>query len=316
VKIFRHIESRQLSMPWPVLTLGSFDGLHRGHRELLRTVVGEARARGGWSVVVTFEPHPLKLLAPGRAPRLILTRKDKIRLLRDCGVDAVIVQKFDRAFANLEAKDFVQRYLANRIKAKKVWVGRDFGFGRGKRGRLPDLERWGSENGFEVGVVDPVELDGVPVSSSRIRQLIAGGEVQLANQFLGRTHFISGVVVRGHKRGRSLGFPTANIRSRTEMIPADGIYATVLETEGRSLPSVSSIGTNPTFGAGPRTVECFVFDFEGDLYDRAVRLYWIEKVRDQEKFSSQELLVRRMEDDVREARRILTGAKVIGTVQL
>jgi riboflavin kinase/FMN adenylyltransferase len=281
----------------------------------LRTVVEEARARGGWSVVVTFEPHPLKFLAPERAPQLILTRKDKIRLLRDCGIDAVIVQKFDRAFANLEAKDFVQRYLADRIKAKKVWVGRDFGFGKGKRGRLADLTRWGSENGFKVGVVDPVELDGIPVSSSRIRQLIAGGEIRRANQFLGRTHFISGVVARGHQRGRSLGFPTANIQSRTEMIPADGIYATVLETGGGLLPGVSSIGTNPTFGAGPRTVECFVFDFQGDLYDREVQLYWIEKIRDQEKFSSRDLLARQMEEDARRARRILTGAKVIGTVQ-
>jgi riboflavin kinase/FMN adenylyltransferase len=267
-------------------------------------------------VVVTFEPHPLKFLAPERAPRLILTRKDKIRLLRDCGVDAVIVQKFDRSFADLEAKDFVQRYLAGRIKAKKVWVGRDFGFGRGKRGRLPDLMGWGSEHGFEVGVVDPVEVDGVPVSSSRIRQLIAGGDVKLANRFLGRTHFISGAVVRGHQRGRTLGFPTANIRSRTEMVPADGIYATVLESEGRSLPSVSSVGTNPTFGGAARTVESFVFDFEGDLYNRKVRLYWIEKIRDQEKFSSPELLVRQMEEDARQARSIVSGAQVIGTIQL
>jgi riboflavin kinase/FMN adenylyltransferase len=195
-------------------------------------------------------------------------------------------------------------------------VGRDFGFGKEKRGRLADLARWGSESGFEVGVVDPVELDGVPVSSSRVRQLIARGEVQLANRFLGRTHFISGPVVRGHQRGRNLGFPTANIRSRTEMIPADGVYATVLEAGGRLLPSVSSIGTNPTFGAGPRTVECFAFDFHGDLYGREVRLYWIEKVRDQEKFSSQDFLVRQMEEDARQARRILAGAKVIGTVQL
>jgi len=307
VAILRHIGEQQLSVAAPVLTMGSFDGLHLGHRALLRRVVEEARKLGGRSVVLTFEPHPLKILAPSRAPRLLLSHKDKILLLRACGVDVVIIQNFNAEFARIEAKDFVERFLVERLGVRQVWVGRDFGFGKGKKGRVEQLVQWGAEYGFTVGVVDPVLVNGERVSSSRIRQLIESGEVGKANRLLGRNHFIYGRVGPGHQRGRTLGFPTANVVSRTEVVPATGIYATFLEVHQRQWPSVTSIGYNPTFGPGPKTIECYVFDFADSLYGEAVRIHFAERIREEKKFPSTELLVAQMEKDVAAAQQILAG---------
>jgi riboflavin kinase/FMN adenylyltransferase len=307
VDILRHINEQQLAIPHPVLTMGNFDGLHLGHRALLRRAVDDARKLGGRAVVLTFEPHPLKILAPSRAPRLILTHKDKILLLRAFGADVVIVQGFDAEFAHIEAKEFVDQFLVRRLGVRQVWVGKDFGFGRDKKGRVEDLVRWGTEKGFGVGVMDPVIVNGERVSSSRIRQLIEAGEVSRANGLLGRIHFISGRVAAGHQRGRALGFPTANIASRTEVVPATGIYATFVEIRERQWPSVTSIGYNPTFGSGPRTVECHVLNFTGNLYHENVRLHFAERIRDEKKFSSPELLVAQMHKDVAAAKKILTA---------
>ena len=261
----RHIEDRNLSIAKSVLTLGNFDGIHLGHQALLQRVVQDAQALGGSSVVLTFEPHPLRLLSPERAPRLILTHKDKMNLLDSFGVDVVIIQAFHRAFASMEADAFVRRYLIERLRVRKMWVGRDLRFGKGRKGRVEDLMRWGDASGFEVGIVEPVELGGVRVSSSRIRAMLERGEVQDAERFLGRYHFVSGRVIPGHQRGRQLGFPTANIVPRTEVLPLDGIYATFLQAGERLWQSVTNIGVNPTFGDAPRTVESYVFDFSGDL---------------------------------------------------
>ena len=308
MEIFRHIEDRNLSIARPVLSLGNFDGIHVGHQALLQRVVQDAQARGGRSVVLTFEPHPLTVLAPDRAPRLILTHKDKMLLLQSSGVDVVIIQAFNSSFANVEAAEFVRRDLIERLKVHKMWVGRDLRVGKGRKGRVEDLIRWGAEDGFEVGIVDPVELEGVRVSSSRIRELIERGDVHEVQRFLGRYHFVSGRVMPGYRRGRQLGFPTANIVPRTEVLPLDGIYATFLQVDERQWPSVTNIGVNPTFGEGPRTIETYIFDFSGDLYGRSVKLRFVKRIREEKKFSSAETLVGQMKKDVLSAQEILNHA--------
>lgn len=305
MEILRHVDRHRPSIPHPVLAMGNFDGIHLGHQALLGRVIEDARALRGRSVVLTFEPHPLKVLAPAAMPELILTHRDKMLLLASIGIDIVVIQPFDTAFANLEPGEFVQRYLVQLLGIRKIWVGKDFGFGKGRKGRIEDLIGWGAKAGFEVGTFDAVERGGKRVSSSRIRELIKQGKVEEVPAFMGRFHFVSGRVRRGHQRGRLLGFPTANIASRNELLPRDGIYATLFEVGGGRWPSVTSIGRNPTFGEGPRTIEAYIFDFEGDLYGKRGRVFFARRIRDEKKFASPELLVEQMKADVRDARRAL-----------
>jgi riboflavin kinase / FMN adenylyltransferase len=306
--ILRNLDHRA-SITRPVVMLGNFDGVHLGHQALIGSAVADAKALGGRPVVFTFSPHPLKILAPERAPRLILTEADKLALLEFFGAEIAIVQNFSMEFARIEAEKFVRDYLVGRIGVAKVWVGKDLRFGKGRKGRVEDLIRWGDEAGFAVGVVGPVEIDGHRVSSSRIRSLIEHGNVCQAAQYLGRYHFVSGRVIAGHGRGRDMGFPTANIESATEAVPLDGIYATLFEMEGRRWQSATSIGVNPTFGAGPRTIESYVFDFDQDLYGREVKLLFVERIREERKFASRESLARQIERDVADARELLRAVK-------
>ena len=302
-----------LSITRPVLMLGNFDGVHLGHQALIGSAVADARAIGGRAVLFTFWPHPLKILAPERAPRLILTEKDKLALLEFYGAETAIVQKFDLDFAHIEAEKFVHEYLVRRIGVTKVWVGKDLRFGKARKGRVEDLIRWGKQIGFEVGVVGPVEIEGHRVSSSRIRALIERGQVRQAAQNLGRYHFVSGRVVAGHGRGRDIGFPTANVGAETEAVPLDGIYATLFEIDGKRWQSATSIGVNPTFGAGPRTIESYVFDFDQDLYGREIKVHFVERIREEKKFSSADSLARQIERDVSDAREILLAVKSAST---
>jgi riboflavin kinase/FMN adenylyltransferase len=255
-------------------------------------------------MVFTFEPHPLKLLAPERAPQMIVNHKDKMDMLEALGVDAVIVQTFDRRFANIEAKDFVQRYLVEHLNLSKIWLGRDLRFGRARHGDAEDLIRWGSELGFGVGIVEPILVQGKRISSSRIRQLIQQGGVDEVQAMLGRYHFISGTVVRGHGRGRKIGFPTANLAAATELLPQDGIYATILEFQGRRWLSVSSVGHNPTFEEGAHTIEAYILDFAQDIYGEPVKLSFVQRIREERKFAQIEDLVTQIDQDVLAARAI------------
>lgn len=306
MEILRHSEDRNLSISKPILSMGNFDGIHLGHQALLQRVVQEAKSQGGRSVVLTFEPHPLKILAPERAPRLILAHKDKMRLFQSSGVEVVIIQAFNPTFANIEAEEFVRHYLIDRLKVHKIWVGRDLRFGKGRKGRVEDLIRWGAEGGLKVGIVEPIQLEGARISSSRIRKLIEQGDVHEVHRFLGRYHFVSGRVAPGHQRGRNLGFPTANIVTRIEVLPLDGIYATFLQVDGRLWPSVTNVGFNPTFGEGPRTIESYIFDFQEDLYGQQVSLFFIKRIREEKKFPSPDLLVKQMKKDVLSAQEILS----------
>jgi riboflavin kinase/FMN adenylyltransferase len=308
MEIFRNLD-RPLGIDRPVLMLGNFDGVHLGHQALIGSAVADAKASGGRAVVFTFWPHPMKVLAPERAPRLILTEADKLALLEAYGAEIAIVQTFDLDFAHIEAEKFVEDYLVRRIGVTKVWVGKDLRFGKARKGRVEDLIRWGTQAGFGVDVVGPVEIAGHRVSSSRIRTLIERGQVRQAAQNLGRHHFIAGRVVAGHGRGRDIGFPTANIEPATEAVPLDGIYATLFEVGGRRWQSATSVGVNPTFGAGPRTVESFVFDFDEDLYGQDVKVHFVERIRDERKFSSPESLAEQIDRDVFDAREILRAVK-------
>jgi riboflavin kinase/FMN adenylyltransferase len=288
-----------------VVTLGNFDGIHLGHQALIGGTVAAARKLALPSLVLTFEPHPLKVLAPERAPKMLLAHKDKMRLLQDLGVDVVVIQQFDLTFAKLAAEDFVRSILVDRLKARQVWVGSDLRFGQGRKGTVADLHRWGSGLGFSVAHVDAVLVDQERVSSSRIRQLVSAGQLDAVQPMLGRFHFLSGRVVGGQRRGRELGFPTANILTRAEVLPLDGIYATLFHLGERRLPSVTSIGVNPTFGAGPRTVESFILNFAEEIYGESVRLSFVKRIREEKNFASVEELVGQIRRDVASSEAIL-----------
>lgn len=311
MEIFRHIEDRRLRLTRSIVTMGNFDGLHLAHHCLVGNAVEDAHQLGIPSVVLTFEPHPLKVLAPERAPKLILAHKDKMQLLQSFGIDIVVIQTFDTSFASLQPETFVRNFLIDRLHIEKIWVGRDFRFGQGRKGTISDLVGWGTELEFKVGAVDPILVGGVRVSSSRIRQLVEEGRVDEAERMLGRYHFISGKVVTGHHRGRGLGFPTANISTRTEVIPLDGIYATIVEIGGERRLSVSNVGVNPTFGTGPRTVESFILDFDHDIYGDPLKLYFVKRIRPEKKFASVEQLVAQMHDDVKNARAIFDRLELL-----
>jgi riboflavin kinase/FMN adenylyltransferase len=301
MQIVRHPDPHAPNLQGSVVTMGNFDGIHLGHQALIGGAVEDARSSRIPSVVLTFEPHPLQVLAPERAPKMLLSHKDKMELLRSLGVDVVIIQHFDLQFAKLAAEEFVRVVLLDRLTAAKIWVGKDLRFGQGRKGSVDDLLRWGAEAGFQVGIVEPILVDGVRVSSSRIRQLITDGKVDGARSLLGRYHFVSGRVVTGHQRGHDLGFPTANISGRTEVLPADGIYATLLHLGERTLLSVSSVGLNPTFGAGPRTIESHILNFHEAIYGAHVKLAFVKKIRDEKKFASTDELANQIRGDVASA---------------
>jgi riboflavin kinase/FMN adenylyltransferase len=312
MKAFSDIEDQQLSMRRSVVTMGNFDGIHLGHQALVRNTVEESKRLGYPSIVLTFEPHPLKVLAPERAPRLLLGYQDKLDLFQAFGIDIVIAQRFDREFASIAAEDFVRRLLVGRLKTKKLWVGRDLRFGQGRKGGTGDLIRVAPEVGFQVGVLDPISSNGIRISSSRIRGLVEAGCVDEVRPMLGRYHFVSGRVVTGQGRGRKLGFPTANISSETEVVPLNGIYATLIEVKSRQWLSVSSVGVNPTFGDGPRTVESFIFDFESEIYGEPVKLSFVKRIRDEKRFSTVEDLIGQIHGDVEQAKVIFKELRLPG----
>jgi len=225
-------------------------------------------------------------------------------LFESFGVDIVIAQSFNRQFASIAADDFVRRFLVDRLKVRKLWVGRDLRFGQSRHGEVNDLVRLAPDSGFQVGVLDPILLQGVRISSSRIRQLVQEGRVDEARPMMGRYHFVSGRVVTGHRRGRELGFPTANISSPTEVIPLDGIYASLIQIKNKQWLSVSNIGVNPTFGDGPKTIESFIFDFDGDIYGESVKLSFVKRIREERKFVMVKDLVAQMHEDVNRAKAI------------
>jgi len=307
MRIIRDLE--QLGRPAaPVVALGNFDGVHVGHQEILRTAINRARELNGTAFALTFDPLPAKVLAPEHAPLLILTGEDKAELLRSSGIDGVIVLRFTPALSKVTPREFVQEYLRRRINAQAVVVGHSVSFGHQRAGNAETMTALGREFGFQPIIVGPVKAGTIEVSSTRVRAAIVAGDLRLAALMLGRNHFLSGPVVHGRERGRTIGFPTANVQPRTECIPPDGVYATRIVLPDGAYPSITNIGMRPTFAEPARTFEAHIFDFNRDIYDQEVRLELIERIRPERKFASGQELAAQIAIDLQRAKEILAAA--------
>jgi riboflavin kinase / FMN adenylyltransferase len=304
-------EAADVGRPPLALAIGNFDGVHRGHQELVRVARALAGPLAGAAAVLTFTPHPARVFAPALAPPLIVSLERRLELLAVAGVDVAIVEPFTPAFASIEAEAFVRDVLAARLGAREIVVGYDFSFGRGRRGTPASLRALGAELGLGVTIVEAVSIDGLPCSSTKIRELVLEGRVEGAALLLGRPVEITGAVVRGAGRGRGLGVPTANVAPEAELLPRLGIYAArahVLDAAGAVASShrvALSVGRNPTFtgaGAGGVTVEAHLLDFDGDLYDRRLRLEVTHWLRDERRFDSTGALVGQIGADIAEVR--------------
>jgi riboflavin kinase/FMN adenylyltransferase len=297
VKVYRTLEEVPLAAR--AVAVGTFDGVHRGHRQVIESAREWARANGVLSTVLTFDPHPLRVLRPDEPPRLLTSTAVKIDLISELGVDELVVVPFTPEFSRLEAEAFCEEVLAGTLGARQVSVGKNFRFGHDARG---DAAMLAARREFEVAVVPLLEVDGAPVSSTRIRDLVEAGDVAAARELLGHPFLLEGTVVEGDARGRELGIPTANVAPEPEVIvPAVGIYAGT----ARDRPAAISIGVRPTFEReGELLVEAYLLDFEGDLYGEKLRLAFLERLRDEERFDSPEELVEQMRRDVERVREL------------
>jgi riboflavin kinase / FMN adenylyltransferase len=293
------------SLPLPVITIGNFDGVHLGHQAIFQALGQRARDIGGTSIVLTFDPHPLKVLAPERCPRLITPTAKKLSIIQACGIDVAICLPFTRELADLTPETFVKDVLVRTIGIQEIHVGYNFAFGKGRQGSIALLQALGQRHGFRVCISEPIAVAGCVVSSSVIRQWIEQGSVDEAARLLGRLYSIAGTVVEGYQKGRELGFPTANVRSADELIPGRGVYAVMVEWREQSYEGVANIGFNPTFGRTALSLEIHLFNFSQQLYGEAVEVSFVKKIRDERAFPSIAELVKQIGQDVQTAHTLL-----------
>jgi riboflavin kinase/FMN adenylyltransferase len=291
----------------PVLALGNFDGLHRGHMKIIDRVRRRAGERGGTPAAMTFEPHPPRVLRPDKAPPLLMSKDQKLESLARSGMQGVAVVGFTRELSQWDPEMFVRAVLIDWLHVAEVWVGANFLFGHERSGTFSVLRSLGARYGFRAEKIDPVRYKDFVVSSTRVRRLVAEGRVDEAGALLGHHYFIDGVVTRGAGRGRELGFPTANLATTNELVPPSGVYATttMMTADGVVYPSITNIGTRPTFGETDRTViETHIFDVTRDLYDSSIRLSFVQRLRDERPFPDVDALRAQIETDCRTARRL------------
>ncbi|SKA72041.1 riboflavin kinase / FMN adenylyltransferase [Paucidesulfovibrio gracilis DSM 16080] len=289
-----------------VVTIGNFDGVHLGHQKLIGMTCAKAKTRGASSVVVTFDPHPLRVLVGPQTPPFITLTDQKLELIRQHGAEAALVIPFTRELAALSPEEFVKTYLVDALHVRELVIGYDYHMGKGRTGDYKTLQGLGEKFDFQVFRLDPVTHDGAVVSSTRIRDMVQAGRVWEARPLLSRFYQVSGEVVHGMKRGGDLlGFPTANLKLVDELVPKRGVYAVWVELDGHCLPGVANIGTNPTFGNDAVSVEPHILDYSGDLYGRRIRVHFVQRLRDEKKFSGLDELKARIAEDVRLGRTIL-----------
>jgi riboflavin kinase/FMN adenylyltransferase len=283
--VWHGVESVPADAPRFVATIGNFDGVHLGHRAILDSVTAEAKAAGLPSLLLTFDPHPLAVVAPERRPLLLQTRRQKLETLADAGLGSVLFLKFDAHMASLTGEAFFAEALRDRIRFAAIHVGRHFRFGHGRAGDLDLLARIGAAEGFRVVGVPQVVQEGEVVSSSAVRRVLAEGDVERARRMLGRPFALSGEVVRGAERGRLIEFPTANLGVENELIPRAGVYVTETVVLAARCASVTNVGVRPTFGGGELLVETHLLDFEEDIYGERIEVGFLARLRDEKKFS-------------------------------
>jgi riboflavin kinase/FMN adenylyltransferase len=301
---------KQISHPFKnaVVTTGNFDGVHIGHQALFRQVMERAQSTEGTSVVITFEPHPIRVINSNKHFPLITLYDQKIELIDKTGVDTLICIPFTREFAATPARTFVKEILCDLIGMKAIVVGRDYSFGRSREGNVDLLKEMSETNGFEVIISEWIALEGHRISSTEIRNLVTEGQVDLAGKLLGRHYQVRGTVVRGRDRGgKLLGFPTANLTLSDELCPKTGVYAVTVEHDGTRYKGVANIGYSPTFLNGQFGVEAHIFDFDKTIYDQPIRLNFVHRLRDEKKFSGPESLAAQIKQDIQKARELLSG---------
>jgi riboflavin kinase/FMN adenylyltransferase len=289
----------------PVLALGNFDGLHRGHMKIIDRVRRRAGERGGTPAAMTFDPHPPRVLRPDKAPALLMTKEQKLEALSRSGMQGVAVVRFTLEVSHWDPETFVRNVLVEWLHVVEVWVGANFLFGHDRAGNYSSLRALGARYGFRAEKIDAVRYKDFVVSSTRIRRLVSEGRVDEAGALLGHHYFIDGTVVRGAGRGRELGYPTANLATANELVPPPGVYATAASLDGVVHPSVTNIGVRPTFGDVDRPViETHVLDASPDLYDATVRLSFVQRLRDERAFPDVDALRAQIDADCRSARRL------------
>jgi riboflavin kinase/FMN adenylyltransferase len=304
-------DPRPVTWRSPVLALGNFDGLHRGHVKIIERIQRGAGERGGTSVVLTFDPHPPRVLRPDKAPPLLMTKTQKLHALARAGVQGAAVVRFTREMSQWEPDKFVKTVLVDWLRVAEVWVGADFLFGRDRTGNFTLLRSLGAQHGFRVEKIDPVRYKDFIVSSTRIRRLVSEGRVDEAGALLGHHYAIEGTVVEGEKRGREIGFPTANLATTNDLLPPHGVYATAVTIDGALHPSVTNIGQRPTFGDQLQTtIETHILRTTVELYGRSLRVAFVQRLRDERKFPDIEALQEQIAADVRRATRLFDRLSV------
>lgn len=301
MKIFHGTENANILRP-TVLTLGVFDGLHLGHQKIMETVVERAKATGAHATAITFDPHPRAVLHPETAPPLLQTLDQRLANFEVLGIEQVIVIPFTKEFASNPADDFLRNIVHDRLQAKEVYLGKGFAFGKDRGGNIEMLRKLSSELGFFADEVGEVRLRGMRISSSKIRELLAAGRVNLTRRMLGRPYGVEGVIIRGNRRGHTIGFPTANLKPHNRVIPKYGVYATATLVDGKWRRSITNIGIRPTFetDADP-SIESYIFDFDDDLYGDVLRVRFLHRLRDEKKFSGIEELKAQIQKDSQRA---------------
>ena len=299
--------------PWlahPVLALGNFDGLHRGHLKIIERVKRGAIEHGGTPMAMTFDPHPPRVVRPDKAPPLLMTKAQRLESLHRAGIMCVAVVRFTPELSQWEPETFVRTVLAEWLRVSEVWVGANFLFGQGRSGNFSTLRTLGQRYGFRADKIDPVRYKDFVVSSTRIRRLISEARVDEAAALLGHPYYVDGTVVEGRRRGREIGFPTANLATENELMPPHGVYAATLTVDGIVHAGVTNIGLRPTFGETTPTIETHLLGYRGDLYGKRVRLGFVLRLRDERRFEDVDALRAQIDADQRRAERLFTRLSV------
>ncbi len=298
MEIIEGIENIQKPFRNPVITLGNFDGIHIGHQRIFQKVIDTAKRMGGESVAITFEPHPLKVLSPERCPPLITPFRKKMMFMEQTGIEKVLCLRFTKTFSEISPPDFIKTILLERVGAKKIIIGYNYRFGKGKAGTVDSLKKICASFGIDVEVVEAFIIDDIPVSSSKIRELIREGEVEKATKLLGREYLIIGKVIPGTQRGRHLGFPTANLEMTEELYPKTGVYAVRVEWNHQCFNGLANLGFNPTFQTQILSLEVHLLNFNQEIYGEEIQVSFIRRIRNEVRFSSLQGLIDQIKRDI------------------